>query len=113
MSSGRPAIPPLLEMNEASTTNTVLPTTQQLENTVILVIGPTGAGKSTFINIATESDACTIGHRLSSCTNRIQPVRFTSPEGRSGSFVDTPGFDHTDMVDKEIWEIIVELLSAM
>lgn len=74
--------------------NTDLPIPRQ--STTVPVMGRTGAGKSTFINTATESDACEIGHGLHPCTCTMQSVQFTSPDGQMGFFIDTPGLDHTD-----------------
>ncbi|KAF8157122.1 P-loop containing nucleoside triphosphate hydrolase protein [Crassisporium funariophilum] len=74
---------------------------------IIVVLGPTGSGKSTFINIATGLDT-KVGHNLESGTRIINPVRLSFPEdgGRDIVLVDTPGFDDTNKTDAEILAMI-------
>ncbi|KAF4601327.1 hypothetical protein EYR38_005979 [Pleurotus pulmonarius] len=56
---------------------------------IILFLGPTGAGKSTFINTAIRDDKLPVGHTLESQTKVPQVVRY-----RDGNqdvvFIDTP-----------------------
>jgi len=81
------------------------------EDRVVVVMGPTGAGKSTFIEHATRQDGRTIGHKLRSFTTAIRTVRYTHPvDGYPVLFVDTPGFDDTDKSDLEILTIIADWL---
>ncbi|KAG8801208.1 hypothetical protein FRC20_000652 [Serendipita sp. 405] len=47
---------------------------------VVLIMGPTGSGKSTFINYASGGDGKGIGHQLQSCTDTIA---FTSVRYKS------------------------------
>ncbi|KAH7905317.1 hypothetical protein BJ138DRAFT_1017875 [Hygrophoropsis aurantiaca] len=73
----------------------------------IRIMGPTGVGKSTFINTAAGSDsAVTVGHGLESCTAAIQHAIIPHPSKedphRRVIFVDTPGFDDTYVDDSEI-----------
>ncbi|KIM82896.1 hypothetical protein PILCRDRAFT_820190 [Piloderma croceum F 1598] len=84
---------------------------RQSEDRIVAVMGPTGAGKSTFIDRATRQDGGTIGHGLRSFTNDIRTVRANHPiDGRPVVFVDTPGFDDTYKSDMEILTMIADWL---
>jgi len=74
------------------------------------VMGPTGSGKSTFIDCATRQDGRTVGHKLRSFTKDIRTDRFTHPTFGSVVFIDTPGFDDTLKPDVEILTTIANLL---
>jgi len=82
------------------------------DDIIIPVMGPTGVGKSTFINIAAGQDRTLVGHDLTSCTAEIQVVRVTHPRfpSRRIVFVDTPGFDDTYVSDTEILRRIANWL---
>ncbi|KAF8064964.1 P-loop containing nucleoside triphosphate hydrolase protein [Lyophyllum atratum] len=82
----------------------------QDEDTVVLILGQTGAGKSTFINWAIGHDVASVGHGLDSHTTDIQPYLMTSDGDRRIVLVDTPGFNDTWMNDREIMGRIVEWL---
>ncbi|KAF8183959.1 P-loop containing nucleoside triphosphate hydrolase protein [Pholiota molesta] len=85
---------------------------------IIPVMGPTGVGKSTFINTLLNSTQAKakVGDSLKSCTTQPLPIVIHLGPGRKSSFqnpygdknaarlilVDTPGFDHTDIDDMEI-----------
>ncbi|KAF9484397.1 hypothetical protein BDN70DRAFT_917762 [Pholiota conissans] len=85
---------------------------------IIPVMGPTGVGKSTFINNVIGEDKAVVGHGLKSQTAQLQPIVipfgqqgvFSQPygEGQEGRLilVDTPGFDDTYVDDAEILERI-------
>ncbi|KAF8998862.1 hypothetical protein BDQ17DRAFT_1428240 [Cyathus striatus] len=64
---------------------------------IIVVIGPTGAGKSTFINTLFNDDVTAIGYGQNRCTTNLKPIiyprRFGSAISRRLIVVDTPGFD--------------------
>lgn len=68
---------------------------------IIPVMGPTGVGKSTFINHYLEDNKAKVGHGYDSCTT--YPQAFYTPlepsedfgAGRRLVLVDTPGFDST------------------
>ncbi|KAG8750968.1 hypothetical protein FRC14_008243 [Serendipita sp. 396] len=78
---------------------------------VIIVMGPTGAGKSTFIDYAMGGSGQGIGHNMKSCTQDIV-VRRTSMGASSQffAFVDTPGLDDTHKQDYDILEDIAKFL---
>jgi len=62
-----------------------------VNDTVIVVIGPTGAGKSTFINSVTGQEHLKVGRGLSTCTKEIGHVLWTPDDSRRQVvFVDTP-----------------------
>ncbi|KAF8064965.1 P-loop containing nucleoside triphosphate hydrolase protein [Lyophyllum atratum] len=71
---------------------------------IIPVMGPTGAGKSTFINILMGQDVASVGHDLQSHTVHIQHFTFFHPDfpKRRIVVIDTPGFDDTTIDDREI-----------
>ncbi|KAF7974365.1 hypothetical protein HWV62_12326 [Athelia sp. TMB] len=83
------------------------------EDIIIAVMGPTGAGKSSFISKAIGSEGETVGHGLESCTQYVRAVRCRHPDDpRSFVFVDTPGFDDTNLSDAEILIRIATWLTA-
>ncbi|KAF8159694.1 hypothetical protein B0H34DRAFT_414003 [Crassisporium funariophilum] len=71
-----------------------------LENDqIIILMGPTGGGKSTFINTATATTLLKVGHSLQSCTTDIAYVAHHDPVEnvkRQVVFVDTPPFPDPD-----------------
>jgi len=73
---------------------------------VIAFMGPTGAGKSTFIDIATKQGGRTVGHSLESYTVTVRAVKFQAEDGTSVIFVDTPGFDDTNRSDTDVLNMI-------
>jgi len=82
-----------------------------LKDRIVLVMGPTGAGKSTLIDIVTNRRAQTADHSWQSSKAEIRSVRVTHPtEGYPVVFVDTPGFDHTSMSDMEVVSMIADWL---
>ncbi|KAF9449504.1 hypothetical protein P691DRAFT_614340, partial [Macrolepiota fuliginosa MF-IS2] len=73
-------------------------------------IGPTGAGKSSFISTTVDQDKG-IGHSLESCTSEISAIRVQVPGEDFGLvLVDTPGFDDTYKSDLQILELISDWL---
>ncbi|KAL4066504.1 P-loop containing nucleoside triphosphate hydrolase protein, partial [Scleroderma citrinum] len=77
------------------------------------VIGPTGTGKSTFIDRAIGRADTRDSHDLVSLTKKIRAVRCPHPDGeRNIVFVDTPGFDDTFVSDTQILRNIAEWLKS-
>ncbi|KAF4345068.1 hypothetical protein FBEOM_943 [Fusarium beomiforme] len=78
---------------------------------IVLVMGLTGAGKSTFIERLTGLDAG-IGHDLLSETSRITVYPYVSGDRRI-FLVDTPGFDDTRCIDSAIFTEIAFYLGQI
>ncbi|TFK32463.1 P-loop containing nucleoside triphosphate hydrolase protein [Crucibulum laeve] len=73
------------------------------DDIVIIVIGPTGSGKSSFINSAVTKDILKVGHSLEPCTKDVEHVKCTVPnEGRKVVFVDTPSLNAERGAEREI-----------
>ncbi|KAF8055867.1 P-loop containing nucleoside triphosphate hydrolase protein [Lyophyllum atratum] len=77
---------------------------------VIVLVGPTGAGKSTFVNKLMNNTVASVGDDLESHTTHIQPFDFAHPTGRI-VVIDTPGFDNTYVDDQEILRRIADWLA--
>ncbi|KAF9530973.1 hypothetical protein CPB83DRAFT_904956 [Crepidotus variabilis] len=83
------------------------------ENQIIFaVLGPTGAGKSTFISKATGKYEDGIGHGLHPFTNKVRAIKFSMPEicDYDLVFIDTPGFD--DSNDSAPAEQVLDMISS-
>ena len=59
---------------------------------IVVLLGETGVGKSSFINSITNSNECKIGHSSKACTEQIQIVKYFY-DGYNIFFVDTPGLN--------------------
>ncbi|KAF5329409.1 hypothetical protein D9619_009144 [Psilocybe cf. subviscida] len=77
----------------------------------IAVMGATGSGKSTFINLASNS-TLQIGSGLHSCTSAVQIARSFKLNGRNVTFIDTPGFDDTTKSDADVLRMIAAFLAT-
>ncbi|KAF9004216.1 P-loop containing nucleoside triphosphate hydrolase protein [Cyathus striatus] len=71
---------------------------------VIAIMGPTGSGKSTFVNALLGKQKMKVGHQLQSCTANLEHEIIPHPtlHNRRLVILDTPGFDDTDVDDAEI-----------
>ncbi|KAH7925401.1 kinase-like protein [Leucogyrophana mollusca] len=84
------------------------------QDIIVAVMGPTGTGKSSFINAATQKTSSIIGHNLESCTQEVRAFNCPHPRqrGRNVVFVDTPGFDDTHRTDYDILKDIAKWLET-
>jgi len=70
------------------------PPASRSKDVMVAIMGPTGTGKSSFINLLTNDENIRVGHSTESETNRVLTSRYFDPEsGLSVTLVDTPGFD--------------------
>jgi len=77
----------------------------------IAVMGPTGAGKTSFINLASGSEL-RIEAGLESATDSVQLSKPFLLDGYMVTLIDTPGFDDTSKSDSDVLTIIADYLSA-
>ncbi|KIO01137.1 hypothetical protein M404DRAFT_743240 [Pisolithus tinctorius Marx 270] len=73
-------------------------------------MGPTGSGKSNFINQLTGRKENNSAHGLKSDTQGIREFTVNLSNNRLYVFVDTPGFDDTYRSDRDILHTIAEWL---
>ncbi|KAI6128393.1 hypothetical protein EDD16DRAFT_1701857 [Pisolithus croceorrhizus] len=74
---------------------------------IILVVGPTGSGKSSFVSRASGFDDTIVGHGLVSKTSKILIVKYTDEEsGQEIVLVDTPGLGNTFKDDSEVLRML-------
>ncbi|EDR05907.1 uncharacterized protein LACBIDRAFT_251637 [Laccaria bicolor S238N-H82] len=88
-----------------------------ISKSLFRIMGPTGSGKSTFINNLVGEDVVAVGQTMESCTIDITPVVVEIPNnpffnGRRLIVVDTPGFDDTKGNDLEILRRIALWLAS-
>ncbi|KAG6335339.1 hypothetical protein ID866_3750 [Astraeus odoratus] len=80
------------------------------EDVIIAIMGPTGAGKSSFVSKATGIIDESVGHMLTSHTSEIRATKCVVG-GSNVVLVDTPGFDDTKKSDLEILQSISDWLT--
>ncbi|KAI6148898.1 hypothetical protein BKA82DRAFT_326824 [Pisolithus tinctorius] len=73
-------------------------------------MGPTGSGKSSFIDKATGCTGAGVGHDLTSCTSEIKVTRCVV-EQSNVVLVDTPGFDGTMKSNLKVLDMISDWLN--
>jgi len=78
---------------------------------IIAVMGATGTGKSTFVNLASGSQL-PVGTGLLSCTSSVQTAGPFQLFGREVILIDTPGFDDSTRGDMDILRSIASYLEA-
>ncbi|KAJ7476013.1 P-loop containing nucleoside triphosphate hydrolase protein [Mycena latifolia] len=82
----------------------------QDDEVAIAVMGPTGSGKTSFINIVSGSNL-RVGQTLQSCTSTVQVAPAFQLDGRWVTLIDTPGFDDTSKSDTDILTLIAAFLA--
>ena len=64
----------------------------EIKDKVVILLGKTGDGKSSFINSITKKNECKVGNTTDACTHKLQQVDVAN-NGYNYYFVDTPGLD--------------------
>jgi len=78
---------------------------------LIAVMGATGTGKTSFVNMASGSDLL-VGRGLESCTSEVEVANAFTLDGRQVVLIDTPGFDDTNKRDSDILDSIARFLAS-
>ncbi|XP_044039241.1 GTPase IMAP family member 7-like [Siniperca chuatsi] len=81
-----------------------------VSNRRIVILGKTGAGKSSLANTIFGEKLFKIDHTLNSETSECQ-AKTKSVNGRSITLIDTPGFFDTDMSEEELKPEIVRCIT--
>lgn len=102
-----PSSPPRLL--EPATEENALNSDSNSDDAVIVIMGPTGGGKTAFINLASNSDL-KVGEGLESCTVDVASSLPFQLDGKRVVLVDTPGFDGSARSDTEILRMVSDFL---
>jgi len=76
----------------------------EIKDKVVILLGITGVGKSSFINSITKKKDCKVGDTAKACTEKILQVD-VSNDGYNYYFVDTPGLDDAKGDEKNITQL--------
>ncbi|KIM23084.1 hypothetical protein M408DRAFT_28197 [Serendipita vermifera MAFF 305830] len=76
---------------------------------LVVVMGATGSGKTTFINLASNA-GFKVGHKLRSCTASVQQTQTFPLDDRDMILIDTPGFDDTEKPETEVLDSLASYL---
>ncbi|KAI6107657.1 hypothetical protein EDD16DRAFT_1620546 [Pisolithus croceorrhizus] len=84
------------------------------QDMLILIIGPVGCGKSSFIGKAVGNEEG-IGHSLctGSHTREIRATRCSIGNFANAVLLDTPGFDNTSISEKQILDMVSKSLEEV
>ncbi|KAF9554213.1 hypothetical protein CPC08DRAFT_727323 [Agrocybe pediades] len=102
------------EVQLTATMNIKKYTRLHMDDIIIVVMGPTGSGKTNFIDVLSESHGARAREGLRSATSALHIVRLHTdhPDFRDRVvLVDTPGFDDSSKTDYETLEIISKFLA--
>ncbi|MCJ1246881.1 hypothetical protein MMC30_004090 [Trapelia coarctata] len=105
--------PPLTQRNLRSAVSHSITETRVL---YILVMGLTGAGKSTFISIVTEDDTIPVGASLESVTQNVaEYILYHTYKDIHYEIhlIDTPGFDDGAYIDHEVLQKIATYINTI
>lgn len=86
---------------------------QYTQSTVIIVTGPVGSGKSSFISrlAGIPEDRIGVGHSLEPCTSCVREFRYVDQQsGKRVTLLDVPGFLHPSLNDKKVLKMIASWL---
>ncbi|CAK5269650.1 unnamed protein product [Mycena citricolor] len=78
----------------------------------IAVLGATGSGKSTFINLISKA-SLGVGNTLKSCTSKVQEAPTIQINNQMVTLVDTPGFDDTTRSDASVLKMIADFFCRL
>ncbi|KAI6117056.1 P-loop containing nucleoside triphosphate hydrolase protein, partial [Pisolithus croceorrhizus] len=78
---------------------------------IIALMGPTGTGKSSFVDSITNDNREGVGHDLTSFTSDVKATKLKFKEF-SVVLLDTPGFNDTKKSDLDILNLISDWLNA-
>lgn len=84
---------------------------QNGEVAIIVLFGPTGAGKTTFANLVSGS-SMRVGSGLKACTQDVEQSNAFQVDGRLVVVIDCPGFDDTYLTETEILKRLGGFLAA-
>ncbi|KAI0386441.1 hypothetical protein F5Y04DRAFT_122613 [Hypomontagnella monticulosa] len=84
---------------------------ESVEDVYFVVLGVTGAGKSTFVSQCSGQRA-EIGDSLESCTKEVESFTFMYSKNIRVHLVDSPGFDDTNKSDSDILRDIANWLGS-
>lgn len=82
----------------------------ELQNVAIAVMGATGSGKTSFVNLMAGTDL-QIGGELESCTTTVQLSNPFVLDGYRITLIDTPGFDDLQLKDSDVLSMIAAHLA--
>jgi GTP-binding protein EngB required for normal cell division len=84
---------------------------ESIEDVFVVVLGVTGAGKSTFVSLCSGQQA-EIGDSLESCTKEVESFTFMYSDKIRVHLVDSPGFDDTNKSDADVLKDISNWMAS-